>query len=42
MKNTLYVKIIFLYLVFGLVSFLSIATLGSYLAQRHVVKETAE
>ena len=42
MKNTLYVKIIFLYLVFGLVSFLSIASLGSYLAQRHVVKETAE
>ena len=42
MKNTLYIKMIFLYLVFGLVSFLSIASLGSYLAQQHVVKETAE
>ena len=33
MKTTLYLKLLFTYIIFGLVSFISIASLGSCLAQ---------
>ena len=42
MKITLYLKILLAYIIFGFISFLSIASLGSYLAQEHVVKERSE
>ena len=42
MKITLYLKIIFAYIIFGLVSFISIASLGSYLAQNYLVEEKSE
>jgi len=42
MKITLYLKIILAYIIFGLISFISIASMGSYLAQEYLVEEKAE
>ena len=41
MKITLYMKILAAYLVFGLISFFCIASVGSWLAQNYVVEETS-
>jgi len=42
MKTTLYLKIILGYIIFGLLSFISIASLGSYLAQSYVEETRAD
>ena len=42
MKTTLYLKLLFTYIIFGLVSFISIASLGSCLAQNYVEDSTAD
>lgn len=42
MKTTLYIKTVFAYIIFGLSSFISIASIGSYLAQTYVEHTKAD
>lgn len=42
MKNTLYIKFVFAYLIFGLLSFLTIATLTSHLTLNHLVDQKVD